>query len=445
MINVKNDKNDNNNKPLSTKTITAMRKTIFTLCCLLLTLGVPAQAKKKSAQPKYIFYFIGDGMGVNQVNATEIFLGQKEGKHGTSPLCFASFPYSALVTTHSASNVVTDSAASGTALATGHKTKNGALGLGEEFTDTVQSIAWAAKQKGLAVGVTTTVGTDHATPAAFYAHVNDRNNTKVIHAQRAVCGYDFIMGGADGQSLAYRLDRKEGELSQADIVRMAIDSLYRVNPKGFFLMSEGGMIDWACHSNDAAAVIGETLDFDDAIKVAYNFYQQHPDETLIVVTADHETGGLVLTRGYYETRPGNLQYQKMTIKRLGWEMNKMRKELGERFGWETVQDFLKENFGLGGALPLNNRQTERLKKAFENTEKGIGKGEKTLYQEDSEFCACVRTLMQEMALVTFAHTCHSAGYVPCFAIGAGAEQFSGRIDNTEIPKKIAKIAGLPLE
>lgn len=422
-----------------------MRTNILTICCLLLALSIPIQAKKKTPQPQYIFYFIGDGMGVNQVNATEIFLGQKEGKTGTSPLCFASFPYTGFVTTHSASNGVTDSAASGTALATGHKTKNGALGLGEEFSDTVQSIAWAAKQKGMAVGITTTVGTDHATPAAFYAHVSDRNKMSLIHAQRAASGYDFIMGGPDGQSLAYRLDRSPSELSQADIVRMAIDSLSRVTSKGFFLMSEGGMIDWACHSNDAAAVIGETLDFDDAIKVAYNFYLQHPDETLIVVTADHETGGLVLTRGFYETRPGNLQHQKMTIQQLGRHLNRQRAAMGEAFTWDYVKQFVKENFGLGGALPLHKNQEERMKLAFDNTEKGNGKGQKTLYQEDSEFCTCVRILMQEMALVTFAHTCHSAGYVPCYAIGVGAEQFTGRFDNTDIPKKIARIAGLPLE
>lgn len=422
-----------------------MKRIILTICCAMLTLGYQTQAKKKTPQPKYVFYFIGDGMGVNQVNATEYYLGQTQGKLGTSPLCFASFPYTAFVTTYSASSGVTDSAASGTALATGHKTKNGALGLGEQFSDTVQSIAWAAKQKGMAVGVTTTVTTYHATPAAFYAHVHDRNDWRTIQAQRKASGYDFILGAPDFGELPYRLDRKEGQLSQADIVKMAIDSLMKVNPKGFFLMSEGGMIDYACHSNDAAAMIGETLDFDDAIKVAHDFYLQHPDETLIVVTADHETGGLVLTRGYYETHPGNLQYQKMTIKRLGREMNKMRKAMGDQFSWKSVQEFLKENFGLGGALPFRKGQEERLKKAFENTEKGIGKGEKTLYQEDSEFCVCVRTIMQEMAHVTFAHTCHSAGYVPCYAIGVGAEQFSGRIDNTDIPKKITKIAGLPLE
>lgn len=418
-----------------------MKKILLILCCALFAANHQAQAKsKKTPQAKYIFYFIGDGMGVNQVNAAEIYLGQVQNGSGTSPLCFASFPYSAFVTTYSASSDVTDSAASGTALSSGIKTKNGTLGLDASLQNPINSIAWTAKQNGMAVGVTTTVTTDHATPGAFYAHVKDRGETKTIREQREASGYDFILGAPDGGSLPYRLDRQPGELSQADIVRMAIDSLMKVNPKGFFLMSEGGMIDYAGHSNDAGAMIGEMLDFDDAIKVAYKFYEQHPNETLIVITADHETGGLVLTRGKYEIHLGNLQHQKMTVGKLGREMNRMRKENDNALTWDMVADFLRQNFGLGGALKLSDSQVNRLKTAFENTEKGKGKSQKTLYQEDSEFCVCVKTIMAEQAHVTYAHTCHSAGYVPVFAIGAGAEQFHGRIDNTDIPKKIVQAA-----
>ena len=419
-----------------------MKKIFLLLVCSLLAINCSnAKSKaKKDAAPKYIFYFIGDGMGVNQVNAAEIYLGQVQNGSGTSPLCFSSFPNVAFVTTYSGSSDVTDSAAAGTALACGQKTQNGALGLDNSLQSPINSIAWTAQQNGMAVGVTTTVTTDHATPAAFYAHTKSRNDKEIIRQQRAESGYDFILGAPDDGKLPYRLDRQPGQLSQADIVRMAIDSLQRVNPKGFFLMSEGGMIDYACHSNDAAAMIGETLDFDDAIRQAYDFYQQHPDETLIVVTADHETGGLVLTHGNYEIHLDRLQHQKMTISHLGSAINELRKTQGANFGWESMQEFLKQNFGLGSALSLSPSQAKRLQTAFENTERGIGKNEKTLYQEDSEFCVCVRKIMLEKAHVNFAHTCHSAGYVPCFAIGVGAEQFQGRIDNTDIPKRIAQIA-----
>ena len=124
---------------------------------------------------KYVFYFIGDGMGVNQVNGTETYMAAVEGRIGTSPLCFAQFPYVGLVTTYSGTNGVTDSAAGGTALATGNKTKNGALGIKSDLTTRINSIAALAKSEGKAVGVTTSVSVDHATPASFYAHVKDRN------------------------------------------------------------------------------------------------------------------------------------------------------------------------------------------------------------------------------------------------------------------------------
>ena len=143
----------------------------------LFLLALVAMAEGKA---KYVFYFIGDGMGVNQVNAAETYLGAREGRIGITPLCFPSFPYSAMVNTQSATNGVTDSAAGGTALATGHKTKNGALGVLKDLTTPVYSIAQWAHDAGAAVGITTSVSVDHATPAAFYAHVGKRGETYKI-------------------------------------------------------------------------------------------------------------------------------------------------------------------------------------------------------------------------------------------------------------------------
>ena len=136
------------------------------LLMFLFALTLSAQGKAK-----YVFYFIGDGMGVNQVNAAETYLGALQGRIGIQPLCFPSFPYSAFVNTQSATNGVTDSAAGGTALACGQKTKNGTLGMLKDLTTSVSSIADWARNSGAAVGITTSVAIDHATPAAFYAHV----------------------------------------------------------------------------------------------------------------------------------------------------------------------------------------------------------------------------------------------------------------------------------
>lgn len=126
------------------------------------------------SQVKYVFYFIGDGMGVNQVNVTETYLAALKGRIGFEPILMSSLPVVGLVNTYSGTNGVTDSAAGGTALATGSKTKNGALGLTVDLQNDVQSVASWAKDTGAAVGVATSVAVDHATPAAFYAHVPKR-------------------------------------------------------------------------------------------------------------------------------------------------------------------------------------------------------------------------------------------------------------------------------
>ena len=330
--------------------------------CLVALTGL-AQGKAK-----YVFYFIGDGMGVNQVNGTETYLAALEGRIGTTPLCFADFPASALVTTFSGTNGVTDSAAAGTALATGHKTKNGALGLLADLATPIYSVAVSAKESGAAVGVATSVSIDHATPAAFYAHVGYRGEYYKIGTQLPKTGFDYFGGSGflkptdknypdapdlykqceqagyviargykdfqkkmrkadkiilfqteaatkeNPKALPYAIDRKKGDLTLQDITRAGIGQLSKSerDGKGFFLMVEGGKIDWACHSNDAATVFHEVKDFDDAIRVAYEFYNQHPDETLIVVTADHETGGIALGRGPYELHTDVFKYQRMS-------------------------------------------------------------------------------------------------------------------------------------
>ena len=139
-----------------------MRKlTLFTLFAILAMLTGFAQ------QPKYVFYFIGDGMGVNQVQGTELYRGELEGKIDIVPICFTQFPYATVATTFSATNGVTDSAAAGTALATGKKTKNGAIGVLKDQQTPANSVAVWAKNSGYRVGVTTSVSVDHATPAAF--------------------------------------------------------------------------------------------------------------------------------------------------------------------------------------------------------------------------------------------------------------------------------------
>ena len=465
------------------------------LLMFLFALALSAQGKAK-----YVFYFIGDGMGVNQVNAAETYLGALQGRIGIQPLCFPSFPYSAFVNTQSATNGVTDSAAGGTALACGQKTKNGTLGMLKDLTTSVSSIADWARNSGAAVGITTSVAIDHATPAAFYAHVKERHEQYTIGKQLVESANDFYAGSdftiptdpeypngptlyeeanakgftisrgyadyqkraanakkmillqseeaskADRYSIPYALDRKDGDLTLTDITRAGIDFLMKKQGEknGFFMMIEGGKIDWACHANDLA-FIPELIDMDNAVKVACDFYKQHPDETLIIVTADHETGGIVLSRGLYEINLAAVGNQRITIEKLGKELHKMHDVKGDKLVWDDVKTFLAENFGFWDKISLTDEQTQRLESSFKKIMDGTSKDQRTLYQNDDELAVTVRNIMSECAQVGWHVTSHSNGYVPCFAIGVGAEQIHGRIDNTEIPKIVAKAAGWKAE
>lgn len=453
-------------------------------------------------QAKYVFYFIGDGMGVNQIQGTELYRGELEGKIGITPIWFTQFPYATTATTFSATNGVTDSAAAGTALASGNKTKNGTIGMKQDQQTDVNSVAVWAKNKGCRVGVTTSVSVDHATPAAFYAHDPSRGSYYKIGTDLYKAGFDFYAGSdfldptnkedksgtsenlyslaekngytiargykdylkkckkadkmilfqtekaseADRTAIPYAIDRTKNDLTLADITRSAINFLSKDLSKGFFLMVEGGKIDWACHSNDAATVFHEVVDMDEAVKVAYEFYSQHPDETLIVVTADHETGGFVLGTGAYKLNLQVLKNQKVSENGFTRILNELRKKYNNNVSWEKVQQALKENFGFWDKVQLSKAQEERLQAKYTETFKGQeAKLEKSEYAQDEPLAAEAKRIIDEIALVGWTSGGHSAGYVPVFAIGAGAEQFQGRIDNTEIPVKIAKAAGYTQE
>ena len=407
-------------------------------------------------QAKYVFYFIGDGMGVNQVQGTELYRGELEGKIGITPIWFTQFPYATTATTFSATNGVTDSAAAGTALASGNKTKNGTIGMKQDQQTDVNSVAVWAKNKGCRVGVTTSVSVDHATPAAFYAHDPSRGSYYKIGTDLYKAGFDFYAGSdfldptnkedksgtsenlyslaekngytiargykdylkkckkadkmilfqtekaseADRTAIPYAIDRTKNDLTLADITRSAINFLSKDLSKGFFLMVEGGKIDWACHSNDAATVFHEVVDMDEAVKVAYEFYSQHPDETLIVVTADHETGGFVLGTGAYKLNLQVLKNQKVSENGFTRILNELRKKYNNNVSWEKVQQALKENFGFWDKVQLSKAQEERLQAKYTETFKGQeAKLEKSEYAQDEPLAAEAKRIIDELLLL----------------------------------------------
>ena len=416
--------------------------------------------------PKYIFYFIGDGMGPSHVLGTELYLGELQGVIGRpKKLCFTQFPESAFVTTYSATNGVTDSAASGTALSTGHKTYNAAIGVGRDTVE-VYSVAADLADKGMAIGVATTVPINHATPSAFYAHNMSRHNYDEIAPWMLEAGYDFYAGGdvkgydetrknvydkakeqgyaiargyndylakAEGAEkimlyqkdvateLPYAINRTEKDLTLAQITAAGIDFLEEKSKKGFFMMIEGGKIDYAAHNDDGATVFQEVLDFDAAVAVAYEFYKKHKDETLIIVTADHETGGLVLGyRGDYTLNLKALSSQKVSVERM-IEILQAEKETT----WERLEQLVKENIGVG----IRNKKAN---------------GERVTVDYDLARDIAYNAVydLNRSAALSWASGNHSGTFVPLFAIGKGADMFNGVIDNTDIPKIIRQLKGV---
>ena len=469
-------------------------KKLFFAIAFLAVLVLPAQAQ----QPKYVFYFIGDGMGVNQVLGTEMYQSELKGEIGVTPLLFTQFPYATFAHTYSATNGVTDSAAGGTALATGSKSKNGGIGVTKDLVEVTSVASWA-KANGYRVGVSTSVSVDHATPASFYAHDNSRNNYYQIGLDLIEANFDFYAGSdfldptnqkakdgktydnlydltakagytlvrgykeyqkkakkaekmilfqpeaasaKDNSAIPYAIDRQKGDMTLSEITRAGINFLSKNNDKGFFLMVEGGKIDWACHSNDGATALTEVQDFDNAIKVAYEFYEQHPEETLIVITADHETGGLSLGTGSYDLNLQALKAQKVSENGFTSILNDLRKKYKNQVPWEAVQQALKDNFGFWSIVKLNEKQEARLKavydKSFGNQPVNLEKSE---YLQNEPLAGEAKRILNSIARLGWNSGGHSAGFVPVFAIGAKADLFQGRLNNIDIPEKIAEAAG----
>jgi len=331
--------------------------------------------KFKGKTPKNVILLIGDGMGVSQVQA-----GYTANK---GKLYLENFKHVGFANTSSADKYVTDSAAGGTALSTGQKTYNGAIGL-DVNKKPIKTILQDAEDKGLATGLVSTSAITHATPASFIAHQESRNMYEEIAADFLKTDIDVFIGGGykhfterkDGRNLVEELEQKgyrveedintiknikDGKLAgltaaehngrmdeRGDMLPVATNTAINIlsnNKKGFFLMVEGSQIDWGGHAGSTIYIVEDMLDFDRAVGKALEFAAGNK-QTLVIVTADHETGGMAIVDG--------------------------------------------------------------------NNETGMVKGE-------------------------FPTGSHTGVMVPVFAYGPGAEQFTGIMDNTDIPNRIRKL------
>lgn len=468
------------------------RRFYYWFLLLAVCLFVQCQQAPETKTAKYVFYFIGDGMGVNHVNGTEMFLAEQEGRIGVKPLNFTQFPVENLMTTYSRYNAITCSSAAGTAMACGEKTRNGILGMDSLHQEPLYSVAVKAKAAGRRVGIMTTVSIDHATPGAFYAHQPDREMYYEIATDMAKTGFDLYAGAgflepestrqpgapsvydvlqdsgyvllrhpqdlagksagtdrvvwlqAEGElpdALPYQIDRTGGSMTLAQMTANAIDFLGK-DGKGFFLMAEGGKIDWAAHNNDAATVFQEVMDFSAAVQEAIDFYHQHPDETLIIVTADHETGGLSLGNGETEIHLKLLENQKASMEVMTAEVLKLRKEKGNRAPWADVQALLKKYMGFWDTVVLTPEQEKELRAVYARTFDGSEvELEQSLYSANEPIIAKAVEILDDLAMVSWASGEHSASLVPVYVLGAGSEYFTGKLDNTDLPALISKAAG----
>ena len=458
---------------------------------ILLSLALLATGCASKPQVKYVFYFIGDGMGVNEVAGTNVY----NGANGVETVNFSQFPVVNFITTVSANSLVTDSSAAGTALATGTKINNSALGQEPDGTPTPNLTEWA-HAAGFGTGVATSVGVNHATPASFVAHSEKRGNYEEIALQMIDSPVDFMAGATfltqsstghdaayfehkadsagiavykgsgaiadidlnaprivclsakEEDSLPYAIDRKGDDTQLADFTDAGIRYLEaRYGKKGFFLMIEGGKVDYAGHANDAATCFQEVNDMAKSVDLALAFLARHPKETLILITADHETGGLMLGSGRYEMHPERLAGQHASVDALTDLFRDAFFPEDKPFktpSWDAVKVFFTEQLGLWGEVEVNERTEQELKDVYDRTfSKGGDRNlsEENLYSVNYRLVADVIRALDRAAGYQWSFGSHSGSPVGLYVTGACAEEFNTVKDNAEIAPMIAKLAG----
>lgn len=434
--------------------------------------------------PKYVFYFIGDGMGMGPVLATEYYNRFVEGAE--EPLLMLQFPTVGWCQTYSASSTTTDSAAAGTALSTGHKTRNGMLGMDADSIP-VPSVAKILHDEGWGVGLVTTVAADDATPAAFYAHVPNRHQSYQIDIDAVNSGYEFIAGaglkGLDSErhdevasafrnagvalhigreyldtldsrrvvllnvergrnwNVGYLTDGAKDGLTLPLMTETALNHLKKHTPEKFFLMVEGGNIDHALHANDGGTAISEINNFNRALRMAYDFYLAHPDETLIIVTADHDTGGMAMGNNTvgYSSNFQNLKFQHRSKEVFSEELKEMLAD-NNIPSWEEMRGKLSEYLGLFSQIEVNPEREKQLRDKFADTfELRTAVDNKTLYASFDAFAEAVYKLFSDLTGYGFTSNAHTGNPVPLTAVGVGSEHFRGLNNNIDIPTKLIDI------
>ncbi len=467
--------------------------------------------------PKYVFLFIGDGMGLPQATSLSMyngtvendFVGTRESptpdnKPTMAPPSFLNFPVIGLATTMDASKFVTDSAAAATALACGVKTLDGMVGVTPDGKR-VDSVAEVLRDRGYKIGIVTSAFMNDATPAGFYGHVPSRKDRYDLCMQLLESKFDYFGGGGlkknngDGtqpdvydlaveqgytvvntredfealnadsgkviaydpnldmdKGIQYAIDANEDDLMLTDYVAKGVELLGDEDP--FFMMVEGGKIDWAAHANDPLTLIEEVSELDRAIKVATDFAQAHPDETLILVTGDHETGGFSM--GFngteYDTFLKVLSNQKISY--VNFQYDYIAKYRENKTPFEEAMKDVQKLYGLvmpnapeastvDPRLVLNEEEIKFIKEgydasmvAYEDRDPDSSEyhAKWSLYDYEPFQLRVTQTLSNKAGL-GWTSTAHTALPAPVYAYGVGQSNFENLIDNTDISKTLQEI------
>lgn len=401
------------------------------------------RVRTESETPKNVILMIGDGMGTAHITLTRILDGGLNMDRLSS---------GGLAVTYSSDDLITDSAAAGTALATGHKTNNGMISQSPDHRD-LKTALEAAKERGMGTGIITTSRITDATPACFYAHTGNRDEEDAIAEQLVDAGVDVILGGGFGHFLpagtegskrndaldlmnefktsgytsvsnrsemlkanhspvvglfspaemSFELDRGAEEPSIAEMTEKAI-GLLKNGRNGFFLMVEGGRIDHEAHANDAAGVVAEVKAFDDAIGVALDFARED-GSTLVIVTSDHSTGGLTLGKGTKQW------YDPELLRSADISFEKFASLLMEG---KEVKALFTEHYGIADLADEEVKEINDVVKT------------KNLYAIE----AVIGGVISARTNIVFATTQHEGSAVPLLTYGPGA--FGGFVDNTAV-------------
>jgi alkaline phosphatase len=424
-----------------------------------------AEAPASPRAPRAVVLLLGDGLGFSQIALARYATKGRSGR-----FAFESMPVTGLVSTWSASNFVTDSGAAATAFAAGVKTDNRFLGLDSE-RHSVRTVGEAAKAAGWRVGYVTTTRITHATPACFYAHHEDRYDEQTVAAQLLDADVDVALGGGlayflpvtqngartDGRDLVAEARKRgttvllrndtlawngEGRLlgllanshltydlddrnypperrdpTLAQLARVALDGLAgsAKADRPFLLMIDGGRIDHAGHEFDAAGIVAETVRFDEAAQVVLDWAREHP-ETLVLMTADHATGGLALNDhanwAALAERSASVSWLAAQIRNAG-----------------ATSELLAARTGVADWTAAEVEAIRRAPDSYEANRR-LGR----MLAERDGFTWSAKVTDDD----THGHTGED---VPLYASGSGAERFGGALDNTEIAQRLAALLG----